>query len=174
MLFNICGEHFLYKVVIIAVRNITRRLCGWSGWFLWMFVWFFFLVFFCVCLVGLTQSLCCPSTLLSPHLPPVATHKGIPVAVTSALTHTQSELQCAPIDSRVAVLAASSQRGPLCFTSDVELCQTIWESLTGSLDEVIEWGIYSCSVEFLYFFTVRCFIAFYSDTWSHKSVSLSL
>ena len=119
----------------------------------------------CVCVFGvLTQGLCYPPASLSPHLPPVAADKGIPVAATSTATHTHThtyththththtQRQCVLMDSGVAVLAASSQRGPLCFTSGLDSRQTIWEQLTGSLDEVIEWGVHSCAVYFLYFF----------------------
>lgn len=119
----------------------------------------------CVCVSVssgvLTHSLCCPSALLSPHLPPVATDIGLPVA---AHTRTRKRSVSAPVCTNwqwVAVLAASSQRGPLCFTSGLDSRQTIWESLTGSLNEVIEWGVYSCAVYFLYFFfceVVYCFL----------------
>lgn len=79
--------------------------------------------------------------------------------------------QCAPVDSGVAVLAASSQRGPLCFTSGLDSRQTIWESLTGSLDEVIEWRAYSCAVYFLYFFSAGVLYCFLSQCSSHTNLS---
>lgn len=66
--------------------------------------------------------------------------------------HTASVLVCT---SRqwVAVLAASPRRGQLCLTSGLDSIQTIRESLTGSLDEVIERGVrvQPCAVYFSVF-----------------------
>lgn len=155
------------KLIVVALRNITQTQCVHSV-----------SLHARVCVSGrvLTQALCYPVTLLSAYPPPVAADKGFPVASTSNApqTHSQSVPQCVPVDSGVAVQPASSQWGPLCFTSGLDSCQTIWESVTGSTNEAIELGVYSYSVKlFLSFFSyVRCFIAFYSSVRLCKSMSL--
>lgn len=91
-----------------------------------------------------------------------AAHRNLPVAACSSLVHTHKDRHTASVPactSRqwVAVVAASSRRGQLCLTSGLDSIQTIRESLTGSLDEIIEWGVrvQACAVRFsvfIYFF----------------------
>lgn len=132
----------------------------------------------CVCVSeGVkTHSSCCPSS----YLPPVAAHRNLPVAACSSLVHTHTDRHTASVPactSRqwVAVVAASSRRGQLCLTSGLDSIQTIRESLTGSLDEIIEWGVrvQASAVRFsvfIYLFSfVRCFIAFCYSARSHQS-----